>query len=276
LQSEENHKYQLKKRPTYEVLICLIFLAFFITSSKPAEKMFHSAYLPGEIIQYRIHYGFITAGEAFMRLTDKYYYVNKKVCYRAEIIGNSTGAFSSIVRIRNVYGAYFDTTEFKPQKAFRSISENKYRKKEETFFDYANNKASIRDEDSPVEEVPIYPNILDMVSGYYFLRLQNYEGISKNDTIKLKGIFENKTYDFKILYLGKQLVKTEFGKIASFVISPIMPENSLFRGKYPIKMWISDDGNRIPLKIEAELMLGSVELDMLDYDNLKYPLTFKN
>jgi hypothetical protein len=266
----------LKIVPKFFVFLNLVFLAFFITSSKPAEKIYQAAYLPGEIIQYRVHYGFITAAEAFMRLTDKYYYVNKKVCYRAEIIGNSTGAFSSIVKIRNVYGAYFDTIEFKPQKAFRSISENKYRKKEETFFDYANNIASIRDEDGPPEEISIFPNILDMVSGYYFLRLQKYDGLSKNDTIKLKGIFENKTYDFKILYLGKQLVKTDFGKIASFVISPIMPENSLFRGKYPIKMWISDDGNRIPLKVEAELMLGSVELDMTAYDNLKYPLNFRD
>ena len=249
---------------------------FFITSSKSVNKTFRSAYLPGEIILYRVHYGFITAGEAYMRLTDKYYYVNKKVCYRAEIIGNSTGAFNSIVRIKNVYGAYFDTTEFKPQKAFRSISENKYRKKEETYFDYANNVATIRDEDNKPEEVGIYPNILDMVSGYYFLRLQKYDGLSKNDTIKLKGIFEKKTYDFKILYLGKQIVKTDFGKIASFVISPIMPENSLFRGKYPIKMWISDDANRIPLKVEAELMLGSVELDITDYENLKFPLAFND
>jgi len=237
--------------------------------------MFDSAYLPGEQIQYRVHYGFITAGEAFMRLTDKYYFVNKKVCYRAEIIGNSTGPFSSIVKIRNVYGAYFDTSEYKPQKAFRSISENKYRKKEETYFDYENNKASIRSENGTPEEISIYPNVLDMVSGYYFLRLQNYERLAKKDTIRLKGIFENKTYDFKILFLGKENVKTKFGKIASFVISPIMPENSLFRGNHPIKMWISDDGNRIPIKVEAELMLGSVELDVTAYENLKFPLQFK-
>jgi hypothetical protein len=90
----------------------------------------------------------------------------------------------------------------------------------------------------------------------------------------MKGIFENKTYDFHILYLGKERVKTRFGKAAAFVISPIMPSNSLFRGKYPIKMWISDDPNRIPLKIEAELLLGSVELDIEQYQNLKHPIRF--
>jgi hypothetical protein len=105
--------------------------------------------------------------------------------------------------------------------------------------------------------------------------LQNYEDFKSKDTIRLRGIFENKTYDFKILYLGKEIVKTKFGKINSFIISPIMPENSLFRGENPIKMWISNDSNRIPLKVEAELLLGSLDLDMVCYERLKYPISFK-
>jgi len=39
-------------------------------------------------------------------------------------------------------------------------------------------------------------------------------------------------------------------------------------------MWISDDQNRIPLKIEAELLLGSLDMDIEDYQNLKYPIRF--
>jgi hypothetical protein len=40
-------------------------------------------------------------------------------------------------------------------------------------------------------------------------------------------------------------------------------------------MWISNDSNRIPLKVEAELLLGSVDLDMVGYESLKYPISFK-
>jgi hypothetical protein len=253
----------------------LISTAFFLTSSKPSLKEYEPAYVPGEEIKYRVHYGFLTAGEAIMRLTDKYYLVNKKVCFRAEVIGNSIGAFDRIVRIRNVWGAYFDTIHFRPQKAFRSIAENRYRKKEETYFDYENSIANVKSEDDKAEKVEITQDIQDMVSGYYFLRLLDYDGLKKNDTLKLRGIFENKTYDFRILYLGKERVKTRFGKAASFVISPIMPDNAFFRGKHPIKMWISDDGNRIPLKIEAELLLGSVDLDIEQYSNLKHTLSFQ-
>jgi hypothetical protein len=114
-----------------------------------------------------------------------------------------------------------------------------------------------------------------MVCWYYFLRLKNYNLLRKNDTLKLFGIFEDKTYNFNIIYLGKSKIKTKFGKSNTFVISPVMPENKLFKGDHPIRMWISDDQNRIPLKIEAELLLGSVDLDIVDYSNLKYPIRFE-
>ena len=88
------------------------------------------------------------------------------------------------------------------------------------------------------------------------------------------GIFEDKTYNFRIVYLGKEKVKTKFGKTSSFVITPVMPDNKLFSGRNPIKMWISDDLNRIPLKIEAELLLGSLELDIESFQQLKFPPDF--
>lgn len=251
-----------------------LFLIVFGSASQTATKAYKATYNPGEQIEYRVHYGIFSAGEAYMRLSDKYYLVNNRPCFRSEIIGNSKGAFESIVKIRNVWGSYFDTLNFMPQKSFRSIAENKYRRREEVYFDYDNKLATIKVENKPDQSIGIIPTVQDMVSGYYFLRLQDYEDLKKNDTIKMMGIFEDKTYNFNILYLGKTEVKTKFGKTKAFVISPIMPSNNLFKGKNPIRIWISDDMNRIPLKIEAELLLGSLDMDIRAYTNLKYPIRF--
>lgn len=260
--------------PLFRIAFAL-FAVFFLTSSRPQPKDLVAAFLPGEEISYRVHYGFINAGEAFMRLTDKYYLVNQKVCYRAEIVGNTTGAFDRVVRIRDVWGSYFDSVEFKPQKSFRSIRENKYRRREETYYDYTRNIARLTAENDTPEVFTILPEIQDMVSGYYYLRMQEYQKLKAQDTIRINGVFEDKTYRFKIVYLGKETIKTKLGKANAFVISPIMPENSLFKGKNPIKMWISDDPNHIPLKVEAELLLGSLDLDITGYKNLKYPIRFQ-
>jgi len=205
--------------------------AFFLVASKPVQRFGFVAYKPGEEIRYRVHYGIFTAGEAIMRVNPLLYRVNNRICYRAEVIGNSKGAFDKIIRIRDVWGSYFDTVNFQPQKSFRSIQENRYRKKEEIYFDYSRNMAKIQSEDGNAEEVAVSPGVQDMVSGYYFMRLLNYDNYQKKDTIRMNGIFENKTYDFRIIYLGKERIKTKFGKTNAFLISPIMPKNSLFSGK---------------------------------------------
>ena len=268
---------KMNTQPTLQNIGKWIFLfipAFFLVASKPIQRFGFVAYKPGEEIRYRVHYGIFTAGEAIMRVSNPLYRVNNRICYRAEVIGNSKGAFDKIIRIRDVWGSYFDTLNFQPQKSFRSIQENRYRKKEEIYFDYSRNMAKIQSEDGNAEEVSVSPGVQDMVSGYYFMRLLNYDNYQKKDTIRMNGIFENKTYDFRIIYLGKERIKTKFGKTNAFLISPIMPKNTLFSGRNPIKMWISDDQNRIPLKIEAELLLGSLDMDIEDYQNLKYPIRF--
>jgi hypothetical protein len=53
------------------------------------------------------------------------------------------------------------------------------------------------------------------------------------------------------------------------VISPIIPENDFFNGKEPVKAWISDDLNKVPLKVKAELAVGALEIDIKEMSNLR-------
>ena len=36
-------------------------------------------------------------------------------------------------------------------------------------------------------------------------------------------------------------------------------------------MWVSNDKNKVPLKIQANLAVGSIECDLENFKNLKYP-----
>ncbi|MGL5947192.1 MAG: DUF3108 domain-containing protein, partial [Sediminibacterium sp.] len=38
-------------------------------------------------------------------------------------------------------------------------------------------------------------------------------------------------------------------------------------------VWVSDDPNHIPLRIESPIVVGSVKVDMMHYQNLRYPLS---
>ncbi|MFN5145472.1 MAG: DUF3108 domain-containing protein [Bacteroidota bacterium] len=38
-------------------------------------------------------------------------------------------------------------------------------------------------------------------------------------------------------------------------------------------VWVTDDANHIPVRIESPIVVGKVKVDMMGYSNLRYPLS---
>jgi hypothetical protein len=261
-------------------LAFILIISFFsFTSRENKTPLIPINYGPKESFEFRVHYGFITAGEAKIEVSDQYYYLNKKICMKAVCTGRSSGSFDLVLRIRDSWTTYIDTVTKVSQKSSRDIEEGKYRLKEVVQFNYQGKKAVVdwenRHKKKGHEEYAIATDLQDIVSGAYYLRVIDYDKLKINDIIELTAFFENKLYPMKIRYKGKEQIKTDFGKINAIRLAPIMPENGLFEGENSIRLWLSDDKNRLPLKIQADMFVGAVEVDLKGYRNLKYPINFK-
>ena len=92
----------------------------------------------------------------------------------------------------------------------------------------------------------------------------------------MHAFFDKDFYNFSVRYMGKERVKTDAGRFNAIKIVPIMPKNRLFKGEESIKAWLSDDLNKIPLKVEAEMFVGSVILELTSFKNLKNNSNFSN
>jgi len=231
----------------------------------------HKSFRKGEYIKYKAHYGFVNAAEGEMIVSDKTYRINGRKCYKIDVYGRSIGMFDLFLRIRDNWGTYLDTSAIFSHKFYRKIEEGKYRKHEVVDFDQEKNEASVLTYDrhkeiwKPAEKFEVPSNVQDLVSGYYYLRTLDFASMQVGDTINIDAFFDDEVYDFNVRYIGKDLLKTKLGKINSIMLSPIMPENSLFDGENSIKVWISDDRNKVPLKIKAEMFVGAVEIDIIEY-----------
>lgn len=260
-------------------LVIISFLILFISSAqrKAGQERFvkNTSFRKGEVIRYKAHYGFVNAAEGEMVISDKIHEVNGRKCYKIDVYGRSIGMFDLFLRIRDNWGTYLDSSSIVSQKFYRKIEEGKYRKHEIVTFDQNEKVASVKTFDNhkqdwrPIEKFEVPSNVQDIVSGYYFLRTLKFDTLEVGDVIKIDAFFDDEIYDFKIRYIGKEVLKTNLGKINSLVLSPIMPENSLFDGKNSIKVWISDDRNKVPLKIKAAMFVGAVEIDIVEYQQGK-------
>jgi hypothetical protein len=73
--------------------------------------------------------------------------------------------------------------------------------------------------------------------------------------------------------LGKETVKTKYGKFRAIKFKPLLVKGTLFQGGEQMNVWVSDDPNHIPLRIESPIVVGSVKVDMMQYKNLRHPLS---
>jgi hypothetical protein len=261
----------MKRFFTYPVLL-FILSGFFIPSDKGVAYRYIKHNLSrGEVIEYRVHYGLINAGEATMEISDKLFRVNDRVCYKINVFGRSTGMFDMMLKIRDNWGTYLDTAAVVPHKFYRQIEEGKYRKHEVTEFDHAHKKAFVQTYNykeskwRDKKEFSTLDNIQDLVSGYYFLRTIDFSKVKEGDILRMDVFFEDEMYDFKVRYLGIETLKTKIGKKEALVLSPIMPKNGLFDGENSIKVWLTNDPDKIPLKIKASMFVGAVEIDIKGY-----------
>lgn len=225
----------------------------------------------GEKMEYRVHYGMVNAADAVMEIDNKIHWMNKRPCFKVNIHGKTTGFFDMLMNVDDTWGSYIDTSAIVPQRFYRYIEEGRYKKKEIIDFHHRRDFAVVHRLDKHSgklkgkERFPVPNNVQDLVSGYYYLRTFNFDTIDEGEVFNIVGFFDDTTYHMDVRYLGMEKIKTKIGEFDAYVISPIMPENKLFSGKNPVRAWLSADKKKIPLRITAELLIGSLDIDIKSY-----------
>ena len=260
------------------ILICSIFFLSNLVSGQdslgnnsPFISSSFDSFKQGEWLKFRVHYGIFNASYATIDLKEDL--LNDKKVFRSIAIGRTTGIARIFFRLDDIYESYFDKNIVKPLKSKRNIYEGGYTKNVEIEYDY-NNKIAIVNyiKNNTIRKVPIKENVQDIISTFYFLR--NHFDVSKlkiNDFIKITMFFDADNYNFKIRFLGYENIKTKFGTVNCSKFRPYIESGRVFRDSESLTLWVSNDKNKIPIKIEAELRIGSIEADLEGFKGLKFP-----
>jgi len=71
-------------------------------------------------------------------------------------------------------------------------------------------------------------------------------------------------------YLGKDIIRTKFGKIECLKFRPYVQSGRVFKEKESLTIWVSDDKNKMPLRVKADLAVGSIKADLNAFKGLKH------
>jgi len=73
--------------------------------------------------------------------------------------------------------------------------------------------------------------------------------------------------------LRNEKVKTNFGTINCMLFKPKMQEGRVFQDGEQMKIWISDDENRLLIKVETQIWAGSIKAILVKHQKVKHPLS---
>ena len=230
------------------------------------------AFTSGEYFKFRIHYGIVNAGYATLEVKDAV--KNNKKVYHVVGNGYTTGMTKFFFKVEDNYESYFDKGTGKPYQFVRKIDEGGYEKNQEGFFNQAKNTVTVKDYKNNTQKTFIVPeNVQDMVSTFYYLR--NHPDVDKmkvGESISVDMFFDDEVTKFKLKFIGRENLKTKFGTVPTMIFRPYVQAGRVFKEQESLTVWISDDINKIPLRIKAELAVGSLKADLEQFKGLVSPL----
>jgi hypothetical protein len=238
-------------------------LTFFITISS-----FSQAFKDGEKLKYRLSYSkFLTAGFATMDVKKET--KNDKEAFHIIGKGKTTGMISWFFKVKDKYETSFFKDTSLPYNFKRKIDEGGYTKNKEIFFDQQYNNALVLDyKHDTKKNFKTTGDVQDILSALYYMRNRDITNFKVGEEIVLKIFMDEETFDMKLRFLGRETLRTKFGKIKAAKFRPIVQAGRVFKEKESVTVWVSDDKNKIPLRIKASLSVGSLRADLHSYKGL--------
>ena len=92
-----------------------------------------------------------------------------------------------------------------------------------------------------------------------------------NDSFDINMFFDNENYVFKLKFLGVETIRSKFGRIKCMKFRPLVQSGRVFEEQESVTLWVSEDKNRLPIRLQADILVGSIKADLENFKNLKYP-----
>ena len=242
------------------------FIAFFLS---PAF-LFSQNELPyniGEYSAFDISFGGITVGSAEMEVVEHTLIDNISTFH---IVGKGRTAlfFDWFFKVRDVYETYLDTAKILPVKFIRNIHEGGCEKQQLYNFNHLDSLVLTAD---TAYRIPY--NSQDMLSALFYARTFNKEYLKQTNSFFVPIFMDEENYFLEVVYLGNEIVETKWGMINCMIFKPKMQEGRVFEDGEQMKIWITDDANHLLMKVETKIWAGTIKANLVDYKELKYPLS---
>ncbi|MGZ3866131.1 MAG: DUF3108 domain-containing protein [Bacteroidia bacterium] len=227
----------------------------------------NDAFKAGEVLTYRLHYGAIDAGAAVLEVQPQIQEISGRKVYHIVGNGYSKGTFNWFFKVKDRYETYMDKDAMVPWYFVRRCNEGGYIINQDYLFNHFTKKVDI----GGGQKCDVPSGIQDMLSAFYYARNLDLSGAKEGDIFSVSSFVDKETFNLKIKFIKRETIDSDVGKFRCLVFRPIIQTGRIFKKEEDLNVWITDDKNHIVVRAQAKILVGSIKMDLMSFQNLANP-----
>ena len=259
-------------------MVILLFLPAFFCFSQCFTA--NSVFGDGEKISYTASYNWgpvwVDAGLVTFAANKELYH--GKPAWHLKSTGKSFPSYDLLFKVRDYYDAWVDPVTFKTYDFRRYIYEGGYTLLNTLWFDHSGKRiiSNTRSNHNPqrTDTVGIRDCAFDMLTAIYYTRTLDFSELRAEAKKQVTVLIDDAYYDIYIRPMGREIIESTDGKRYHCIkFAAKMVQGTIFKGDEDVLVWVTDDANKIPVYIEAKIIVGTVKAYLKEATGLKNPMT---
>jgi len=215
----------------------------------PGRTLTNNAFSVGEKLLFDIYWEIAKVGNATLSVNQVINY-NGKGVYEVESRAWSNRVISSFYKVDDRVTTYIDTAGIFSHRLEKHLREGKYRADRLFQFDQENSIVISRRDTVAIPEF-----CQDILSAFYYVRTLALE---IGSTYEIPNYDNGKVYYLTVDVLKKQTVRVPAGTFDCLVIEPRLKGEGLFKHEGRIKIYLTDDEQKLPVLMTSKIVFGEV------------------
>lgn len=267
-------------RKKHLLIIVALLSSIFSYSLNGQTPIDNNAFEAGEKLTYDLYYKYgilnMKGGKATLSTESTTY--KGEDAYKMTLRASTGGVIGSLFSVDDTLTSYM-SKKIVPQLFIKGADEAGDYTRERQIYNYQGENTSIRairyrNGEFKFDEIIVTDRCTyDMMSILAYARTLDYSNMQKGDNTQVQFITGKRLVDMHIRYMGTSSVKVNNGNTYEAIeLSLMILDKAFVDQEEAMRVWITNDENKLPLKINTNLKIGKMRSVLKDFSGNKHPI----
>ncbi|TFG35525.1 MAG: DUF3108 domain-containing protein [Desulfobacterales bacterium] len=232
---------------------------FSLAEAKPDEELLRSAYGGGESLLYSVTWLGVKAGELLMQVIRQ---EGDDGEFLIKVTVKSAGLLAVLYPVEDHFTTIVSGKSRLPLRHEMIQREGRRRNNKVTAYDQVHGRITYTKNNDAPELFAVDGPVHNEFSSFLFLRVMPF--VTDEMTV-VPTFADEKRHRVAVSLMGREALETILGKRNTLEVKPHLTFKGLYKKVGDPLIWLTDDPTRIPVKIKARIVIGSLTANLIEY-----------